>query len=297
MDTSKIRELLAQGQTGQALEALLALIRQDARYKNNLTRVLEVLKAGFERTRQQDLKGALSLQEAQREYSKTADTILSILDDVEAGRVPAAVRRQQLPMWIGAGLLVVAGLVAWLYFGRNKSVSEPECPVFSEQAPLHILIIPFDALDTAMKSPVETRVQKEISGLTKKAGIIADVKLIGKGAGDLSSLQVADTRGKSCKADLVVFGEYLAYEGDSVRVKLGYKFLKGAEQTTDFPFETFRDITNVSVTRDFQDALFSMCAVLAMREKNWEFARRWMDKIKNKTPEEELLAQQMAKEN
>ncbi len=289
MELNTVRELLAQGQTGKALEALLALIRQDARYKNNLTQTLEVLQAGYERTRQQEQKGILSFQEAQREYSKAADAALSILNDVEAGRVPAAVRRSRMFMLLGAGVLVLAGVLVWL----NLRKTEPECPTFSPEAHLRILVIPFDTLGSK-KTDVEVLIQQGIQDLTKKAKINADVKLIGRGDKDLSSLQVAESRATTCKADLVVFGKYKAYSGDSVRVNLGYKFLNGERQSADFPFETFRDITAVTVPRDFQDALFSMCAVLAMRDKNWEFAKRWMDKIKEKDSREIAMAEWMA---
>ncbi len=59
MEANDIRELLRQGHTGQALEALLVWIRKDARYKNNLARTLEVLQVGYERVRQQELRHAL----------------------------------------------------------------------------------------------------------------------------------------------------------------------------------------------------------------------------------------------
>ncbi|MFN0014005.1 MAG: hypothetical protein ACKVU2_05600 [Saprospiraceae bacterium] len=109
-------------------------------------------------------------------------------------------------------------------------------------------------------------------------------------------MQVAEQRGADCGAGLVVFGRYKVFEGDSLRLNLGYKFLQGEMQTADFPFATFRDITDVTVPRDFQDALFSMCAVLAMREQNWEYAQRWMDKIKEKDAQEITMAKWMAEQ-
>ncbi|MBK9335534.1 MAG: hypothetical protein IPM98_02655 [Lewinellaceae bacterium] len=291
MEANDVRELLRQGQTGQALEALLVWVRKDARYKNNLARTLEVLQIGYEQVRRQELKGILSFQEAQREYSKVADAILSILDDVEAGRVPAAaVQTGRTRMFAGAAVLVLAVLGVWYFWGNNRS----RCPGFADDKALHVLVLPFDPLD-ARTAAVELRIQDDISRLTQKAKLAVEVR-IGKRDKENgeSSLQMADRNGKRCEADLVIFGQYKAFEQDSLRINLGYRFLGGKGQAGDVPFQTFRDITEIKAPRDLEDALFSLCAMIAMREQNWGFARRWMDKIREKDPSEEKMAQWLA---
>jgi len=290
MDINSIRELLAQGRTGEALEGLLAWVQQNPRYKNNLTQVLQVLQANFARTRQQEQKGILSFQEAQREYSKANDTILSILNDVEAGRVPAlGARSRRLPVLIGAGVLVLVAAVLWFLFGRNETV----CPGFEENDALHVLVFPFDALDDKSAS-VEVRIQDEIRALTTKAKIPAQVEIGTKGEKDKSSLSAAESNGQTCRADLVIFGSYKAYEGDSIRVKLGYRFLNKGGQSGDTPFVTYRDITDLTTERGLQNALFSVCTAVAINEENWEFARRWMDKINDDDVGDRQMAKWMA---
>jgi hypothetical protein len=292
MEANDIRELLRQGQTGQALEALLAWTRKDARYKNNLARTLEVLQVGYERVRRQELKGILSFQEAQREYSKVADAILSVLDDVEAGRVPAAaIQAGRTRMFAGAAVLVLTVLGLWLFFGNNRS----QCPGFTDDKALHILLLPFDPLD-ARTAAVELRIQDDISRLTQKAKLPVEVRIGTREKSDgESSLQMANRKGKRCDADLVIFGQYKVFEQDSLRIKLGYRFLRDKGKTGDVPFHTFRDITEIKAPRDLEDALFSLCAMIAMREKSWEFARRWMDKIHEKDTSEEKMAQWLAR--
>ena len=291
METTDIRGLLGQGQIGQALETLLARTRQDGRYKNNLTRILEVLQAGYERTRQQELKGILSFQDAQREYNKTTDAILAILDDLEAGRVPAAALQPgRTRMLMIAGMLVLTALVCWRIFYR----SDVPCPDFGDANALHILVLPFDPRDASTAS-VERRIQEEISSLTRKANLPAEVRIGQREDTDRAALQTAERQGRRCGADLVVFGQYKAFAQDSVRVRLGYSFLQEDGQSDDLPFQTFRDITAVVAPRDLQDALFSMCAMIAMRGKNWTFAQRWMDKIQEKEASEKKMSEWLAK--
>jgi len=59
--------------------------------------------------------------------------------------------------------------------------------------------------------------------------------------------------------------------------------------------QVFRDITEVVAPRDLEDALFSMCAMIAMRGKNWTFAQRWMDKIQEKEDSEKKMSEWLAK--
>lgn len=293
MEISDIRGLLGQGQIGQALEALLARTRQDGgRYKNNLTRTLEVLQAGYERVRQQELKGTISFQEAQLEYNKVADAILSILDEVESGRVPTlTLRPGRTRILILASLFVLTVLGIWrVFFG-----SQPPCPEFDNTDALHVLVLPFESLDDAT-SPVERRIQEEISSLTRKANLPVEVRIGQREDSDRAALQMAERQGRHCRADLVIYGQYKAFAQDSVRVKLGYSFLQAGGQADDLPFQTFRDITEVAAPRNLEDALFSVCAMIAMRGKNWAFAQRWMDKIQEKDPSEEKMTEWLAKQ-
>jgi hypothetical protein len=46
----------------------------------------------------------------------------------------------------------------------------------------------------------------------------------------------------------------------------------------------------VQPTRDLQDAVFSLCATIAMRNKNWQFAKRWMGRIREKDSQETALS-------
>ena len=175
MDIQHIRQLLSQGDTGKALMALIALLEKDSRYKDSVLRTLRVAEANFNAIRQQELKGLLNFQEAQREYSRANDLLVSVLDDIEAGRVPPAAapaaRRNRFVLLAGAvALLGAAVFGVWKL--RDQTAG---CPTFTDQTALHILILPFDQLGDINDRP-ELVIQSNILELTKKAEIPAEVK-------------------------------------------------------------------------------------------------------------------------
>lgn len=284
-----VRALLAQGETGKAIEQFVPLLEKDERFKGNLLRILRVAEANFNAVRQQELKGILSFQEVQREYSKVNDTLLNILDDFEAGRVPMSAaaqgghRRQRLMMVLGGGVLL--SVVAFLFLQKNNS----DCPKFEEAQALHVIIFPFEKLAGPDVRP-EPRIRDDIQELTKKGGFPAEARIGNADDPNGVSSQDAERRARACAADLVIFGQYQAFEKDSVRVRMGFKFLKKGGATFNAPFETFRDVTAVQPARDLKDAVFSLCAMIAIENKNWEFAKRWMGRIKEKDEQEMKMA-------
>lgn len=288
-----IRALLSQGDTGKATQMLIGLLEKDARYKDNLLRTLRVVEANYNATRQQELKGILSFQDAQREYNKVADTLLAVLDDFEAGRVPppAAKPSGRRLVRIGAagGAVVLALLAFWWLRGDR------DCPKFENDQALHVIIVPFDKLGGAEARPA-LRIQDGIQELTAKAGIPAEIKIKTQESKDGFNSQDAEKMGRRCGADLVIFGQYQAYDKDSIRVKMGFRFLKEGGIAANSPFTTFRDITAVQPTRDLQDAVFSLCAMIAIRNRNMQFAKRWMSRIREKNPQETALAEWVDKQ-
>lgn len=289
LDVATVRSLLSQGDTAKAVQLLIALLEKDFRYKDNLLRTLRVAEANFNATRQQELKGILPFQEAQREYNKVNDTLLTVLDDFEAGRVPA----RSLPtsgasrkwLWAGIGGALLMGiLVFWLLKGRNTG-----CPSFDDKQALHVLILPFDRLGASEARPA-IRIRDGIQELTQKAGIKAEVKISPSDPKEDMNSQEAERLARVCDADLVIFGQYQAFAKDSIRVKMGFKFVREGGAAFNGPFKTFRDVTAVQPTRDLEDALFSLCAIIAMRNRNWQFAKKWMGQIREKDSQEMAMA-------
>lgn len=290
LDIATVRALLSQGDTGKAVQLLISLLEKDTRFKDNLLRTLRVAEANYNATRQQELKGILSFQEAQREYSKVNDTLLAILDDFEAGRAPAlaAPPSRVNIKWLGiaGGALLLGGLLAWwLVWGRKD-----ECPRFENKTALHVMVLPFDRLGGNEARPA-LRIQNTIEELTQKAGIPSEVKISPRDSKNGVSSQEAEKMARECGADLVIFGQYQGFANDSIRVRMGFRFIREGGTAFNGPFKTFRDVTAVQPTRDLQDAIYSLCSVIALRNKNLAMAKRWMGRIREKDNQEMTMSE------
>ncbi|MCC6463327.1 MAG: hypothetical protein IT260_22850, partial [Saprospiraceae bacterium] len=271
MGIQTIRDLLRQGDTGRALVSLILLLEKDSRFKDNLLRTLRVAEVNYNAVRQQELKGILSFQEAQREYSRVTDTVLAVLDDVEAGRVPTGASAPKRRLWyaLGGAVAVVALVLLGWKFLRSDTA---ECPAFNKKEALHILVLPFDNLGSIEARP-HTVIQGMIAELTGKANIPVEVQVSTRSLENASVAQNAQDYARECQADLVVFGQYKAFEKDSIRVKMGFRFLKGGGPRFDGPFKAFDDITEVRAERDLEDAITKFCGLLAVRNRKWQFAQ------------------------
>lgn len=70
-----VRQQLQQGETGGALDTLIKYLESEGK-QTELLRTLRVVQANYNAAKQQELKGILAFQEAQREYSKVNDALL-----------------------------------------------------------------------------------------------------------------------------------------------------------------------------------------------------------------------------
>ena len=81
------RALILEGKTGKALQTILATLENDPHHAASL-RTLQLVAANYNAARQQEIKGILSFQEAQRSYSQVNDALFSALDALESANQP-----------------------------------------------------------------------------------------------------------------------------------------------------------------------------------------------------------------
>lgn len=82
------RELLSQGDTAKALKALIAHLEKSGSQPDYL-RSLRLIEANFNTVRQQEIKGILDFSEAKREYARTNDALLTIMEALQSGKIPS----------------------------------------------------------------------------------------------------------------------------------------------------------------------------------------------------------------
>ncbi len=281
LNLTEIREVLRQGDTGKALQLFCFLLENASQYPEAL-RTVRVLESNYAAVRGQELKGILTFSEAQKEYNKINDSLLALLEN------PAAAAQKVLPqpfwqrrsfLWAAGGaLLLLFGLSYFLIFRENI------CPDFDASKKWKIMVVPFQNVGTVAARPALV-FQNSIRTLTKKNDLSADVKVATKAEGkrELPDLDEAARVGKDCGADLIVWGQYSA-GADSIRLNVQYKFTDDGREG-DIAGLALRDLTALNsgkMVKSLDDAVLSLCGMLAMREKRPELAAKWFNKVKEK---------------
>lgn len=305
---SAARDQLSRGDTGQAIQILLTTLEHNTLKASALDRTLRVVEANYQAVRQKELKGILSFSEAQKEYNRINDALLAMVDDLAAGRTPAVESPEKkapaLRWWLVGGalavLVLVAGVVAGRRLGRKPKeaaivATAKECPSFDANR-LRVLVLPFQSLDEQKVRP-ELALQSRIRELSNRNQFPVDIEVY---AGELPENNAPDIRaasdfGRRCQADLVVWGLY-EKKPETIEIDISYAFLDGMQQSGATGFKRFSGLSalqNGRVQKDFDDAVFSLCAVMALRRNNPELAAKWLDKVKNKGQADEAMIRAM----
>ncbi|MCC6279548.1 MAG: hypothetical protein IT262_03045 [Saprospiraceae bacterium] len=303
-----VRQHLQQGETGAALQTMITYLEAEGT-QTELLHTLRVVQANYNAAKQQELKGILAFQEAQREYSKVNDALLSTIDDLSAGRplhtvAPAAPARSKMPWIIGGAAFLVVALVAVFMFSRKPktavtdpaqaNAAEANCPQF-RAAEYKIMLIPFLSLNKEESKP-ELSVQTRIRDLTRDNDISADVEIAaGHTMESLPDFERARVKGNKCDANVVIWGQYEKV-GDTTLVDVHYVFTKGAKVIgghTDFqPFRSLAALQQSgksSGLRSLDDAILSICSVMAVHAGKPEVAEKWLAKIENPSEKDDSL--------
>lgn len=295
------RQLLAQSNTSEALRTLISHLENTHKYPGAL-QTLRVLEPQFYAARQKELKGILSFSEAQKEYSKINDALLSIIEDLEAGREPSttqpelAPQQSKIPWIIGGGIMILLGLIlgvlAWNKNIDNQSIAEKttqkECPDFSRKGS-RIMLIPFQNLGSKIAKP-ELSLQERIRSLTSKNNVDSEVEILpgDRFANSTPDFQEAGKLGANCQADMVVWGQYEVLE-NGISVDVRYVFTKEPNIPPGSESATLKNLTelksNTMKFSNLEDAVFSLCTFLVLHEGNKELAVKWINKVENPSPE------------
>jgi len=286
------RDLLRQGETGKALQTLLGFLEKDPRYAD-AARTLQVVEANYNAARQQEIKGILSFQDAQRQYSQVNDALLSSLDALAAGRAPRVMSAQKnsyVPWVIGGVAVLLLGLLLGLWLTRRGSDkpaqaqvdAEVTCPKFDPKD-FKIMLLPFQNLGNEVARP-ELAIQTRIRDLTGRNSLNADIEVLAdkRFEDNTPDIDAAAALGKQCEADLVIWGQYDRSK-DSINVDVRYVFTKGAIRSGIVGSRVLNSVAAIKsgrMLRDLDDAILSLCGLVALHNGKPDLAVKWMEKIK-----------------
>ena len=304
IDLSK--SLLRQGDSGKALEALLGFMEKDARYAD-VARTLQVLEANYNAARQQEIKGILSFQEAQRQYSQVNDALFSALDDLAAGRTlrqrvsapPAGSSGSSRLVWIAGGAAVLMiGIIAGIWFSRKGTrrageapkQEEAACPAFNSPGQ-RVIVLPFQNTGSVEAKPALI-IQSRIRELSHNNNFASSVEVLSTFNPENKDLDnAAPDIGRRCGADLVIWGQY-EKSTDSIKVDIHYAFTKKGILGQSPGFLAFKDLPALRdgrMVRGLDDAIFALCGLMAVQAKNGPLALKWFEKVHNRQAADNMM--------
>lgn len=276
------REALRQGDTAKALQLIAAHLEAERQHSDTL-RTLRVMEANYNAARQQEMKGILTFQEAQREYNKLNDNILSLLDGLASERNNAVVgpKTNRWPMMLGAGAVVLLVLFgAWWFLRKNGT---PDCPTFHGQG-LKVLILPFQNVGSASKdAKPEVVLQSRIQERSRSNDFPLSVEVMTGFDAAKHNPDVYDAQplGKTCGADMVIWGIY-DNSSNEIQLDTRFAFVKSDGSSGSTGFQAFASIPNIrsgKMLKGLDDAVFSLCAIMAIRDKRLPLAKKWLEKV------------------
>ncbi|HNM24400.1 MAG TPA: hypothetical protein PKL15_03175 [Saprospiraceae bacterium] len=292
-----VQALLRQGDTAAALETFRLFLTDNKLQYADTLQALNTLEAAYNTTRQNEFKGILAPEETQREYNRINNAIFGLLralDSPAAKPSSGTIRRRRT--WLIAAIALLCVVVMVLLVFRDKRL----CPDFKETPGLRVMLLPFQNVGSQQQNP-ESVLQTSIRKLTSDNNIPAQVQIIDQLPAEKRNPDAAEAAayGRHCQADLVIWGSYTV--DDSARVDVNYVFSNDEQNSSNTGFQAFKNITELQkgalVRRTLNDALFSVCAMMAVRSDNLPVARKWLQKIKEPSPQEAAMLVMVEQKN
>lgn len=297
----RTRALLLEGKTQDAYQLILPVLQQDARYVAQ-ARTLSVVLSGINQTRQEEQKGILSFQDAQRVYSKANDTLLEVLDQLEGKTIDSTPARpvKKWMLWAGlfSAVLVLLLFLEQQFLFSTKSDHKPIiCPSFVDPGK-RILLLPFQKISGSDARP-ELLLRSRIEALAAKSKFPLNVEILNQydAAANNPDKEDATAIGTHCNAEMVVWGTYTQSEAGELQLDARY-VLPGLKKEGGTGFQKVGEIIAIQTDQGFRtldDAVFSLCAVLAIGAENDTLAKKWLDMIRVKNQQDAKALEQLAK--
>lgn len=286
-----IRNLIRHGDTRAAIQSLYHLLA-DVPNGETLQRSVMVLEQEYAAVKQQEINGILGFQEARRQHNRISHALLELLDDAVNGRFvrdnPANKRRW---LWIAIGAAVaIISCAVWVLLADKGAA---DCPTFSASGK-RVLILPFANIGGKDFRP-EIALQERIRMLSEKNNFPLSVELLKRPELTDENPDHASIRplAERCGADMVIWGAY-DFTSDSLLLQTKYLIvdIKRSESGSS-GFQPFKNALNMQsgmLLSGLDDAVLSLCGLMAIQDNKLELAEKWLKKVKNPgEPVKEIL--------
>lgn len=266
----KIAILIRENKTGEVFK----ILRQEE-LPSSKANALTIIEAAYNEVKQAELKGLSSAEDIQIRKNKINNQLLELLEE------DTKTVKQSASNFKHIGIIVIALLGAstlWWFSGSSNA----NCPSYTSAINNKILVLPFENVGNAPAKP-QVSINKRINELTSKNNLSAESQLVKTIASDLSNAQVIEL-GKKCDLDLLVWGTYSS-GNDSLRLVLEYHFTKKLTNKSFSELVTLKDVTGLQkgqMLKSLDDAILSLCGLIALREGDKDLAVKWFTKVKVK---------------
>ena len=265
-----VRDLISEAEIDQALDLLE---REWSGRRELKTLLREVLSIGalYNKTKSDEVKGIISFDNAQLNYNRVNDRLLSVLELWENDQLESedlVVEQKESSgsrkKWLWTLLLVpVLGLLIFLLKpdpvgGEKRSQRAPQpCPTF-DQASLKIMVLPFYKVNRSAGQPEGLFVEK-LEAFCATCKLNVSVK-INENFQPLKLLnyEEAGRLAKSCNADLIFWGRIEFASGRNI-LKTRYRYTEDRERPLELSklkwgenqFDTVRVLSDIASDRTF----------------------------------------------
>ncbi|MEM8528193.1 MAG: hypothetical protein AAGG68_26350 [Bacteroidota bacterium] len=264
MNEQTIIQAIQKGRTQEAIAAF-----QQLPLSQTQQHTLSVIEGSFHQLQAAITKGMITYEQQELERNRIHDRLLALLSaDEHSASKP---KKRQLIPFLLAGIL---GLAVVYFF-----VSRPDdCPTFAPQMNNNILILPFDNVGGEAAKP-HILLRDRIEQLSLDNQLSTDIQ-VGEGQAELSIAE-ATTLAEQCAANVIIWGKY-AKASDSLRVILQYHFLERPDWSAFGELAVIKDVTAIqtgTISKQLEDAIFSLCSLIALRQNKRDLFQRWTAKV------------------
>lgn len=267
---NQLTTLITAGKTKEAI----AFLRKQS-LPNSVSKKLNLIEAEFNKLREEETKGVITFEEKQLRRNRVNDKLLSLFENDAAAAGSSKFRN-----WLLLILPLILLVLGSLFWSKNNTPTY-ECPKFPTEFNNKILILPFENVGSETARP-HVILRDKINTLTAKNNLSS----VAKPCSPIANVTIAEAPeiAQECEANLLIWGNYSA-RTDSIRMTLNYYFTDTPEESKLGEMLALKDVTGLQsgkMLKNLDDAILSLCGIIAVREGNEPIAKKWFEKVKKK---------------
>ncbi len=278
-----IKKLIVEGKTRRAIEQL-----KEVAPSTSSKKILTIIESEFTSIRKKELSGTMSHSEVQLAKNQINDKLLGILEG-EVDETTTKNSSSFFKILIPIALITLGALGWWMMYAPDTP-----CPDYPSDVNNRILILPFENIGATINdAKPQVALANRINTLTYKNNLSSHAE-IGTPYENLNMIK-AGALAQICDANLIIWGTYSS-KSDSIRLIMNYQFIERPNQNELGDITSLKDITelqNGKMTKELDDAILSLCGIIAIREGNAPVAKKWFEKVKEKEEFDKRLLEKL----